>query len=255
MNSLGTCLPSKMQINTGVCRTRNCATNDSQPPPADPFDEPCRCRQAVWTKRVNTTDCCIPKSSGEVIFVCGTGGVVSTTLTVTELISGTIFLGMTFTYGGTYTTDDNQILSKPAIMNGIVAFGPGTSGGPGTYTINPQLIPDGTLITSTNNNIGVPLLNSVWEAYRADPAFWGTRSFPGAKNIKGVQPISESERIKAKLYNQSICGFYTTGIPFIPPGCPPTPTEILNGNLPKPSTRANVCPPSRFEGIRNDCDE
>jgi hypothetical protein len=196
--------------------------------------------------RTNTTDCCVPRATNEVIFVCGTGGVISETLTVTEIVSGLISVGMVFTYNG--------------ILNTIGEFGTGV-GGAGTYTINAQSIPNGTTITSTNNNLGVPLLNSVRNEYITDTKVWGSLIFPGATNIKKRDPLyptSESARIAKKLdtYKRvgGTCGFYTNGIPFIPPGCPPTPTAILNASLPKPSTR-EPCGPARFEGVRNECDE
>jgi len=193
MSSFYTCPSNSYLPNTGIRRACNCATNDTQP--AEPLEQPPCCAKE-FSRRINTTDCCAVRPTNEVIFVCGTDGVVSETLTVTQVQSGLISIGMIFTF--------NQI------SNAIIGLGTG-SGGTGTYTIQSQAIPNGSIITSTNNR-GVPLLNSVWEAY------------------------------------------YTNGIPFIPPGCAPTPTEILNASLPKPSTR-EACPPARFEGIRSDCDQ
>jgi hypothetical protein len=153
-----------------------------------------------------------------------------------------------------------MVFTFDGVLNNIVAFGTG-SGGAGTYTINQQVIPDGSVITSTNNNAAVPLLNSIRNAYITDTQFWGSLIFPGATNIKRRDPLyptPESARIAKKLdtYKRvgGTCGFYTNGIPFIPPGCPPTPTAILNASLPKPSTR-EPCGPARFEGVRNECDE
>jgi hypothetical protein len=242
MSSLYTCPSSSFQTNTGVGRACNCATNDSQP--AASMDQPC-CAKA-FPIRDNTSACCVPKPTNEVIFVCGTGGVLTPTLTIAEVRLGLIYVGMVFTFDG--------------VLNNIVAFGTG-SGGAGTYTINQQVIPDGSVITSTNNNAAVPLLNSIRNAYITDTKFWGTLAFPGATNIKRRDPLyptPESARIAKKLdtYKRvgGTCGFYTNGIPFIPPGCPPTPTAILNASLPKPSTR-EPCGPARFEGVRNECDE
>lgn len=246
MTSPYKCPEGSFQVNLGVGRTCNSATNDSQP--TESLEKPCCVKEFPVSMRSNTTDCCVPRATNEVIFVCGTGGVLSETLTVSEIVSGLISVGMVFTFNG--------------VLNTIGAFGTGV-GGAGTYTINAQKIPNATIITSTNNNLGVPLLNSVWEAYRSDTKFWGTLAFPGATNVKRRDPLyptQESTRIAKQLsaYKPKeaggTCGFYTNGVPFIAPGCPPTPTEILNGSLPKPSTRA-PCTPVRFEGIRNDCDE
>jgi|UniRef100_A0A6C0K9I6 hypothetical protein len=244
MSSFYTCPSNSYLPNTGIRRACNCATNDTQP--AEPLEQPPCCAKE-FSRRINTTDCCAVRPTNEVIFVCGTDGVVSETLTVTQVQSGLISIGMIFTF--------NQI------SNAIIGLGTG-SGGTGTYTIQSQAIPNGSIITSTNNR-GVPLLNSVWEAYRTDTRFWGTLAFPGATNVKKRDPLyptSESARIAKKLatYKRTevggTCGYYTNGIPFIPPGCAPTPTEILNASLPKPSTR-EACPPARFEGIRSDCDQ
>ena len=246
MSSQYTCQASVYQLNSGVGRRCNCATNDSQP--TESLDKPCCAKEISVSARTNTTDCCVPRATNEVIFVCGTGGVLSETLTVSEIVSGLISVGMVFTFNG--------------ILNTIAAFGTG-GGGAGTYRINAQNIPNGSIITSTNNNLGVPLLNSVREAYRSDTKFWGVLAFPGATNVKKRDPLyptQESTRIAKQLSTYKpkaaggTCGFYTTGIPFIAPGCPPTPTAILNGSLPKPSTR-EPCTPARFEGVRNDCDE
>ena len=186
----------------------------------------------------------------------------STTLTVTEVQTGMITLGMTFTYTLNYMDENGNIKGSLPIPNTIIAFGTG-AGGPGTYTINPQAIPNGSSVIAIVSNTNVPLLNTVWEAYRADPTVWGKLAFPGATNVKKRDPLyptTESARMAKKLatYKPSgvggTCGFYTNGIPFIAPGCPPTPTAILNASLPKPSTRV-PCTPVRFEGIRNDCDE
>jgi hypothetical protein len=73
--------------------------------------------------------------SAPVVFVGGTGGVPSTTLTVASVSSGAITVGMKFTTGGTQNT--------------ISAFGTGT-GGAGTYTITSQTISAGTTIQSVN---------------------------------------------------------------------------------------------------------
>jgi len=327
MSAFYTCEPTNYLPNTGVGRACNCATNDSQP--AESMDKPC-CERA-FTKRTNTTDCCAPKESNEIMFVCGTapkavfvGSILTTTLIITEIVSGTIVLGMLlstaaggtivrqtagdtgktgtyevsksqtvmsttltafpvatattltvtevrtgmitigtlFTYTLTYTDENGTIKGEQPLQNTIVAFGTGT-GGAGTYTINPQAIPDGTLITALKSNTVDPLLNSVRNAYLTDTRVWGALVFPGATNVKKRNPLyptTESVRILQKLETYKptgaggTCGFYPLGIPFIAPGCPPTPTEILNGSLPKPSTR-NPCLPVRFEGVRNECEE
>jgi hypothetical protein len=186
----------------------------------------------------------------------------STTLTVTEVQTGMITLGTSFTYTLTYTDENGNIKSSEALPNIIVAFGTGT-GGAGTYTINPQAIPNGTLITALKNNTAAPLLNSVRNAYLTDTRVWGTLVFPGATNVKRRNPLyptPESARMMKLLETYKptgaggTCGFYPLGIPFIAPGCPAIPTEILNGSLPKPSTRT-PCLPVRFEGVRNECEE
>jgi len=327
MANFFTCAPTNYQPNRGVGRSCNCATNDSQP--AEPMTQPC-CEKA-FTQRTNTTDCCVPRPTNEVMFVGGTapkavfvgsilttnliisgmvsgtivlgmllstaaGGTIvrqvsgdtggagvytvsrsqtvlettltafpvtpSTTLTITEVQTGMITLGMLFTYTLTYTDENGGAQFRPSFQNAIVAFGTGT-GGPGTYGINPQAIPDGSLITAVVSNTNVPLLNTVREAYRSDTKFWGILAFPGATNIKKrdpLYPLPESVRVARKLETYKpkeaggTCGFYTNGIPFIPPGCPATPPAILNSSLPKPSTR-EPCVPVRFQGVRNDCDE
>lgn len=69
-------------------------------------------------------------------FVAGTGGSASTTLTVASVTSGTILIGMKFTYLGTENT--------------ITAQATGTTGGAGTYTITSMSIPTGTTFKSTS---------------------------------------------------------------------------------------------------------
>jgi hypothetical protein len=69
-------------------------------------------------------------------FVAGTGGSASTTLTVASVTSGTILIGMKFTYSGTENT--------------ITAQASGTTGGAGTYTITSMSIPTGTTFKSTS---------------------------------------------------------------------------------------------------------
>ncbi len=69
-------------------------------------------------------------------FVAGTGGSASTTLTVASVTSGTILIGMKFTYSGTENT--------------ITAQATGTTGGAGTYTITSMSIPTGTTFKSTS---------------------------------------------------------------------------------------------------------
>jgi hypothetical protein len=173
-----------------------------------------------------------------------------------------IMLGMLFTYALSYTDENGNTITRTPFQNAIVAYGTGT-GGVGTYTINPQAIPTGSLIVTVVSNTNVPLLNSVRNAYLSEPNVWGQLVFPNATNVKNRDPLyptPESLRVATKLATYKpkeaggTCGFYTTGIPFIAPGCPPTPTEILNGSLPKPSTR-EPCRPTRFEGIRTECDD
>ena len=223
-----------------------------------------RQRALCCAAAIQQANACCPKNStyAGTTFTGGTGNVASTTLTVTAVSSGTLAVGMAFSYGGTYTTPDGEILSYPVILNKIVAFGTG-SGGIGTYTIGSQTIPDGSVITSTNNNRSVPVPNSYLDAYKTDVAVWGSLVFPGAVAIRGTTVPPESARVKSKTDKYTPpqsssdpppCGYFPTGIPFIAPGCPPTPTEILNGSLPKPSTRV-VCPVTRFEGAETVCSD
>jgi len=184
--------------------------------------------------------CCAGSPTDSVVFIGGTGDVASTTLTVTSVVSGIIYVGMAFTYKG--------------VLNGIVGFGTGT-GSTGTYTINSQRIPDGMSITSTNNNRAVPVYQSVIEQEAADPFVWGSLIFPGAVNVRGTLPTTESARLK-KLgdhYSSKLgCGYASNGVPFIPPGCPPVPSAIKNASLPKPSTNV-PCTPARFQGAITPC--
>ena len=209
-----------------------------------------RQRALCCAAAIQQANACCPGNSTFVgaIFTGGTGNIASTTLTVTAVSSGALAVGMAFTYGG--------------ILNRIVAFGTGI-GDTGTYTIGSQTIPDGSIITSTNNNRSVPVPNSYLDAFKTDVAVWGTLVFPGAVAIRGTSVVAESARVKVLTdsYTRSQsssdpppCGYFPSGIPFIPPGCPPTPTEILNGSLPKPSTRV-VCPVTRFEGAETVCSD
>jgi hypothetical protein len=209
-----------------------------------------RQRALCCAAAIQQANACCPKNStyAGTTFTGGTGNVASTTLTVTAVSSGSIAVGMAFTYKG--------------ILNRIVAFGTG-SGDTGTYTIGSQTIPDGSVITSTNNNTSVPVPNSYLDAYKTDVAVWGSLVFPGAVAIRGTTVPPESARVKSKTDKYTPpqsssdpppCGYFPTGIPFIPPGCPPTPTEILNGSLPKPSTRLE-CPVTRFEGLETVCSD
>ena len=70
------------------------------------------------------------------VFVAGTGGSASTTLTVASITSGTITIGMKFKYSGTENTITAQV--------------GGTTGGAGTYTITSMSIPTGTTLRSVN---------------------------------------------------------------------------------------------------------
>ena len=266
MANFYTCPDTSYQPNTGVGRACNCATNDSQP--AEPMVQPC-CERA-FTQRTNTTACCVPRPTNEVMFVGGTapkavfvGSILTTTLVISEIVSGTIVLGMLlgtaaggtivqqisgdtggagmytvstsqtvmattltafpvaasttltitevqtgmitlgmlFTYTLTYTDENGGTQFRPSFQNAIVAFGTGT-GGPGTYTINPQAIPHGSLVTAIVNNTNIPLLNSIRNAYLTDTRVWGTLVFPGATNVKKrdpLYPLPESVRMMKKL--------------------------------------------------------
>lgn len=70
------------------------------------------------------------------VFVAGTGGSASTTLTVASVTSGVITVGMKFKYSGTENTITAQV--------------GGTTGGAGTYTITSMSIPTGTTLRSVN---------------------------------------------------------------------------------------------------------
>lgn len=74
--------------------------------------------------------------STPVVFVGGTGGSSSTTLTVASVSSGTITIGMSYTYSSTRNTITAQLT--------------GTTGGAGTYTITSQSIPNSTTLRSVN---------------------------------------------------------------------------------------------------------
>lgn len=122
----------------------------------------------------------------------------------------------------------------------------------------------GCCIGPIANSTTVPVPESYVAALKTDVNDWGTLVFPGAVVVRGSLTTPESARLKIKMDKYKWpgvpncstcppCGFSPPGIPFIAPGCPPTPTEILNASLPKPSTRP-VCPVSRFEGvIQTDC--
>jgi hypothetical protein len=69
-------------------------------------------------------------------FVAGTGGSASTTLVVASVTSGTILIGMKFTFSGT----ENTITAQTA----------GTTGQAGDYTITSMSIPTGTSFKSTS---------------------------------------------------------------------------------------------------------
>ena len=99
-------------------------------------------------------------------------------------------------------------------------------------------------------------------ALKADVITWGQPDgpFPDAIAIRGTLPTSESARIKVMLDSHrpttaNGCGYIQLGPAFIAPGCPPTPTAILNGSLPKPSTRNLDCAVTRFEGTVTPCSE
>lgn len=99
-------------------------------------------------------------------------------------------------------------------------------------------------------------------ALKADVITWGQADgpFPDAVAIRGTLPTSESARIKVLLDSSrpttaNGCGYIQLGPRFIAPGCPPIPTAILNGSLPKPSTRNLDCAVTRFEGTVTPCSE
>jgi len=98
------------------------------------------------------------------------------------------------------------------------------------------------------------------ENAKGDVALWGT-VFPGATVINGTSVTTESIRIKALLqsvddnntdYIDPDARFSMYRRPYVPPVCPPIPTILLNGNLPKASTKID-CGIQRFQGkvIRN----
>ena len=94
------------------------------------------------------------------------------------------------------------------------------------------------------------------EQAKGDVNTWGI-VFPGATVIQGTTVGPESARIRA--LSQAVIDSSTDPTnpetrfsmyrrPYVPPVCPAIPTAILNGNLPKPSTKP-ICEPQRFEGV------
>ena len=116
-------------------------------------------------------------------------------------------------------------------------------------------------ITETFGPPAVP--ESYVAVLKTDVLTWGKQDgpFPNASVFRGTKPSAESARIKARVdaYKPEAfggsCGYYSLGVRFIAPGCPPTPTEILNASLPKPSTRNLDCAVTRFEGSVTPCSE
>ena len=96
---------------------------------------------------------------------------------------------------------------------------------------------------------------STLEQAKADVRDWSV-VFPRATVIHGTSVGLESARINA--LNQAVLDASTDPTdpesrfsmyrrPYVPPACPAIPTEILNANLPKPSTKP-LCIPERFQG-------
>jgi hypothetical protein len=93
------------------------------------------------------------------------------------------------------------------------------------------------------------------EEARSDVNTWGV-TFPQATVIYGKSVGLESARLnavaQAVIDNSTIptdpsARFSMYRGPYVPPVCPPIPTAILNGNLPKASTKP-ICIPQRYEG-------
>jgi len=104
-------------------------------------------------------------------------------------------------------------------------------------------------------SISIVPVESVIEQAKSDVTDWAT-VFPKAIVIHGTGVGLESARINA--VNQAVLDASTNPTspearfsmyrrPYVPPACPPIPTEILNANLPKPSTKP-LCIPERFQG-------
>ena len=100
----------------------------------------------------------------------------------------------------------------------------------------------------------VPVESGLEQA-KSDVTDWGI-VFPKATVIYGTTVGLESARINA--LNQAVLDASTNPTspdarfsiyrrPYVPPACPPISTEILNANLPKPSTKP-LCIPERFQG-------
>lgn len=100
----------------------------------------------------------------------------------------------------------------------------------------------------------IPVESGIEQA-KADTSTWGI-VFPGAVVIQGTTVGLESARIRA--LSQAVIDSSTDPTnpetrfsmyrrPYVPPVCPAIPTAILNGNLPKASTKP-ICTPQRFEG-------
>jgi len=96
----------------------------------------------------------------------------------------------------------------------------------------------------------------VVEQAKSDVNTWGI-TFPQATVIRGTTVGLESTRLIAlaqvSIDNSTIptdpsARFSMYRAPYVPPACPPISTSILNGNLPKPSTKP-ICVPVRFEGV------
>ena len=97
--------------------------------------------------------------------------------------------------------------------------------------------------------------SGVIEEARGDTNLWGI-VFPGSEVINGSKVQLESsytKKLNDAVISSSVSSedpnarFSIYRRPYIPPVCPPIPAYILNGNLPKGSTRV-PCPIQRFEG-------
>jgi hypothetical protein len=110
------------------------------------------------------------------------------------------------------------------------------------------------------NSATIVPVESVIEKQQSDPTQWST-IFPGAQIINRPVTITESAKtlnlIQSTIQastdpNVPDARFSIYRRPYVPPVCPPIPTYILNGNLPK-SSPVISCPPQRFQGTISTC--